>query len=163
MWKQKPSHREVLLWNQCSKQATSLEEQTVTTERTSTTGRVEHYNQECPGCGPGFELSLRRLHFGPACARPETTKLITPSPIPEVVWQQPSETFMDNFKLFSANKIATTVTIPTAHTPEPRHRIYVEVQRLSPKRFLLQKLGTATEKFGEKETRNGVVLSHNNS
>ena len=34
-------------------------------------------------------------------------------------WQQPAETFVDNFNLNNTNFIATAVTTQTAHTPEP--------------------------------------------
>ena len=43
---------EMLCWNQCSKQATSLEAQTRRTELTSSTGRTGQYNRLCPGHSP---------------------------------------------------------------------------------------------------------------
>ena len=64
---------------------------------------------------------------------------------------------MDNFKLlFKTNIIATTATTQTAHTPKPRHRNDVKLQRSSPKGILLQKSGTATEQFRETKTKNGL-------
>ena len=163
MWKHTPSHREKLLWSQCSKQTTSLEEQTISTERTSATGRIEQYNQECLGSGRSFQLNLPCLHSGTACHRPETTKLITLFPTPEVVWQQPPETSVDIFKLNNTNKFATTVTTQTAHTTDPRHWNDIELQLSSRKRILLQVSGTATEQFWHNEARRGLVLFHNNS
>ena len=153
MWEHKPSHREMLLWSQCSKQATSLGEQTGSTERTSATARTEQYNQECHCCGPCFELNLPRFHSETACERLETTKLITLSYIPEVVWQQPPEISMDNFKLIIIIIIiAATVTTQTALIIEPGYKTDVELQRSSIKGILLnfpEPLRNSCEKMKE--------------
>ena len=52
------------------------------------------------------------LHSGAATDRPEVTRLTLP-PIPEVVWQQPQETFSTNI-----HKTLTTETHKDSHMPE---------------------------------------------
>ena len=69
---------------------------------------------------------------------------------------------MDNFKLSNSHSIATIATAQTALTPKLKHRIDVDLQNSSPKGTLLQKSGTTTEQFREKETRNGLVPFLNN-
>ena len=138
MWKHRQSQKERLLCSQCGKQAPSLEEQTNSKERTSPTRRAEQYNRKYHSCSPFFELNLPRLQSEIACDRPETTKLIVFSPIREVVWQQPQETFVDNFKLVITNKIPNTVNTQTTHTPKPRHKNDVEVKMSSFKGFLFK-------------------------
>ena len=68
-------------------------------------------------------MNLPRFHSGTAFDRLETTNLITLSLIPEVVWLQPPEISMNNFKLIDTNDIPTTATTKTAHTPELRHEM----------------------------------------
>ena len=46
---------------------------------------------------------MPRLHFGAAINRPEVTHLTLP-PIPEVVWQQPQETFLTNIHNVGINE-----------------------------------------------------------
>ena len=60
---------------------------------------------------------MPRVRSRIACDRLETTKLITLSPILEVVWQRPPEISMDNFMLIMTNDIAITATTQTARTP----------------------------------------------
>ena len=110
----------MLLWSQCSKQATSLEEQTGKTEPTSSTRQTEQHIWEYAGCGPTFELKMQLGRSGTACDRLETTDLVTLSLIPEVAWQRPPEISREIFKLIITNDIATIATIQTAHTPELR-------------------------------------------
>ena len=81
MCRHKKPYRELLIWRQCIKQATSLKEQTGKTEPISSTRRTEQYNLGCAGCGPTFELNLPRLHSETAGDRLETTNLITILPI----------------------------------------------------------------------------------
>ena len=42
-----------------------------------------------------FKLTMPRLHSGAAIDRPEVTHVTLP-PMPEVVWQQPQETYLTN-------------------------------------------------------------------
>ena len=148
----------MLLWSQCSKQATSLEEQTGSIERTSATGGTQQYNQECHGCGPSFKLNLPSLHSGTRFDRVETTNLIPLSLIPEVVWQQPPEISMDNFILNNTNDIATAATTQTAHTPELRLEMMFNYECRYQKEFYL-KSENAPEKFQENETRSGSTTA----
>ena len=117
MWKHKASHGDMLLWSQCSKQANSLEEQTGSTGRTSATDWTKQCKWVCHDCSPSFELKMPRVRSRIACDRLKTTKLITLSPILEVVWQRPPEISMDNFMLIMTNDIAITATTQTARTP----------------------------------------------
>ena len=106
---------------------------------------------------------MSRVRSGTACDRLlETTKLITLSRIPEVVWQQPPEVSMDNFNLRKTNVFATTATIQTAHTPELRHEMKYNYQCRYRGEFYL-KSGTATEQFQKNETSHGQVLFSNNT
>ena len=47
-WQNEPLRGEMLCWSQCSKQVTSLEEQT------STKGRTRQYNWVCPSYRPTY-------------------------------------------------------------------------------------------------------------
>ena len=61
---------EMLCWSQCSKQATSLEEQT------SRTGYTRQYNWLCPGCSPTSLLEMSHFHSGTVTHRPEINRRI---------------------------------------------------------------------------------------
>ena len=63
---------------------------------------------ECSSYRPNFKLEMPRLHSGTACNRPVTTKAPTLPPIAEVVWQQPSEIFTDEYIL---NDISNDSTV----------------------------------------------------
>ena len=47
------------------------------------------------------------VHSGAACDRPETTKTLKLPPIPEAVWQEPPETFIDQYNLNITKKDST--------------------------------------------------------
>ena len=104
---------------QCSKQATSLEEQTVSTEPTSSTEGTKQYNQKSPLGGPSFNLNVPCVHSAIASDIPETTKPITLSAIHEVVWEQLPEKSMDKLKMIFTKNFATNATThcPYAGTP----------------------------------------------
>ena len=105
-WQNDPHHRAVILWSQRSKQTTSLEQKTHKKEPSPKNWHTEPYKRECPGCNRNSKL------FGPEPYRPKTTITILP-PIPEAVWKQPLQIFMENSKrpkFFNEPAFRTTQT-----------------------------------------------------
>ena len=62
---------------------------------------------------------MPRLHSGAACDRPEEKKISKLPPIPEVVWQQPTEIVTDQDNLIITNNDSTLKTIVASQTPPP--------------------------------------------
>ena len=58
---------------------------------------------ECPSCSPNFNVETPRLHSGAASDRLEIIEIPQIPPIPEVVWQQPTETITDQVNLNNTN------------------------------------------------------------
>ena len=54
---------------------------------------------ECPSYSPDFKQETPRLHSGAAIDRPETNELLKLPPTPEVVWQHPTGTLIDQVNL----------------------------------------------------------------
>ena len=75
---------------------------------------------ECPSCSPNFKLKTPRLHFGAACDRPETNEISKLPPIPEVVWQQPTEIVTDQANLNITNNDSTLKTNVSSQTSPPK-------------------------------------------
>ena len=80
---------------------------------------------ECPSCSPTFKLTTPRLHSGNARDIPETNKTTKLPPIPEVVWQQPTETItkqndVNNIIKDSTSKadVASQTTPPKGNQPQ---------------------------------------------
>ena len=65
---------------------------------------------ECPSCSPNTKLRTPRLHSGTACDRPETKAISKLPPIPEVVWQQPTEIVRNQDNLNNTNNDLTLKT-----------------------------------------------------
>ena len=94
---------------------------------------------------------MPRLHSGAAIDRPEVIQLTLP-PIPEVAWQQPQETHLNNIHNDSTNK-----------TQEHTHTNDVEAQTSPVKETSTQKSGSDTESLLENQTRNIPVQCLNDS
>ena len=86
---------------------------------------------------PEFKLNMPRLHSGAATDRPEATHLTLP-PIPEVVWQQPQETYLNNIHNDLTNKTHQ-------HTHTPKQKKDVEAQTSPMKETSSQESGSKTE------------------
>ena len=97
---------------------------------------------------------MPRLHSEAATDRPEETHLTLP-PIPEVVWQQPQETHLNNihYDLTNENRNDT-------HTPKQKN---VEAQTLPIKETSFQVAGSDTESLLENQTRSIPVQCPNDS
>ena len=95
------------------------------------------------------------LHSGAATDRPEATHLTLP-PIPEVVWQQPQETYLNNIHNDLTNK-----THKHIHTPKQKND--VEAQTSPTKETSSQKSGSDTEPLLETQTRSIRVECPNES
>ena len=63
---------------------------------------------------------MPRHHSGAACDRSETNKTSRLPPIPEVVWQQPTEIFADQDNLINTNNDWTPKTNEASQTPPPK-------------------------------------------
>ena len=98
-----------------------------------------------PGCSSKFKLITPRLHSGTAIDRPEVTHLTLP-PIPEVVWQQPQETYLTNI-----HKDLTNETHKGIHTPKQKND--VEVQTSPIKETSSEVSGSHTELLLQNQTR----------
>ena len=85
------------------------------------------------------KLETPRLHSGTACDWPETTKIPKPLPIPEVVWQQPSETSTNKGNLNNTN-IDSTI-----HYTQETSQTTVSSQTSPPKGTPIQNCVVTTE------------------
>ena len=107
MWQNEPLHREILCWSQCSKQPTSLEEQTSTTRRTG------QCNWLCPSYSPTSKLEVPHFHSGTVTDRPETNRRI---------FHQSHVLSGSNlcgyFKLANIQNDSTAETNENRHTPQ---------------------------------------------
>ena len=75
---------------------------------------------ECPSCSRNFKLETTRLHSRAAIDRPETTEKQKLPPIPEVVWQQPTETKTDRANINKINNHSTSKTTVASQTSPPK-------------------------------------------
>ena len=76
--------------------------------------------RKCPSCSPSFKLKTPRLHYGAACDRPETNKISKLPPIPEVVWQQPTENDTNQNNLNNTSKDSTLPRNVASQTSPPK-------------------------------------------
>ena len=98
---------------------------------------------------------MPRLHSGATTDRPEATHFTLP-PIPEVVWQQPQETYLNNIHNDLTNK-----THKRTHTPKQENDVEA---RTSPiKETSSQESGSNTEPLLETQTRSIPVQCPNDS
>ena len=102
-------------------------------------------------------LKMPRLHSGAAIDRPEVNHLTLP-PIPEVVWQQPQETYLTNIQ-----NVGTNETHKDTYIPECKQRNDVEAQTSPIKETSSQVSGFGTESLLENQTRNIPVRCLNDS
>ena len=98
---------------------------------------------------------MPRLHSGAATDRPKATDLTFP-PIPEVVWQQPQETYLNNIHNDLTNKTHK-------HTHTPKQKNDVEAQTSPIKETSSQESGSNTEPLLETQTRSIPVQCPNDS
>ena len=98
---------------------------------------------------------MPRLHSGAATDRPEATHLTLP-PIPEVVWQQPQETYLNIIQNDLTNKTHK-------HTHTPKQKNDVEAQTSPIKETSPQVSGSDTESPLENQTRSIPVQCPNDS
>ena len=98
---------------------------------------------------------MPRLHSGAATDRPKATHLTLP-PIPEVVWQQPQETYLNNI-----HNDLTKETHKRTHTPKQKND--VEAHTLPIKETSSQVSGSDTESSLDNQTRSIPVQCPNDS
>ena len=98
---------------------------------------------------------MPRLHSGAATDRPEVTHLILP-PIPEVVWQQPQETYLNNIYNDLTNQTHT-------QTHMSKQKNDVEARRSPIKETSFRVSGSDTESLLENQTRSIPVQRPNDS
>ena len=63
---------------------------------------------------------MPRLHSGAACDRPETNEILKLPPIPEVVWQQPTEKVINQDNLNDTTNDSTLKTNVASQTSPPK-------------------------------------------
>ena len=88
---------------------------------------------------------MPRLHSGAANDRPEATHLTLP-PIPEVVWQQPQETYLNNIYNDLTNETQNDI-----HTPKQKNDVGAQTSPI--KETSSQKSGSDTESPLDNQTR----------
>ena len=110
----------MLPWTKCSKQTASPEQKTGRTKPSPSEKCAKQLTWECPSCSPKFKLTAPRLHFGTASDRPETNEISELPPIPEVVWQQPTETITNQDNLKIKNNDSTLKTNVASQTSPPK-------------------------------------------
>ena len=98
---------------------------------------------------------MPRLHSEAATDRPEATHLTLP-PIPEVVWQQPQETYLNNIHNDLTNQTHT-------QTHMSKQKNDVEAQTSPIKETSFQVSGSDTESLLENQTRSIPVQCPNDS
>ena len=95
-------------------------------DKVKTKGKTrKKHKSNRPECGPKYQLETKtpHVHSGSARDRQDTTKTKLPQ-IPEVVWQQPLETSLEQHKLKKFNNdSAIKKTNRTAKEPENRNRL----------------------------------------
>ena len=105
---------------------------------------------ECPSCSPNFELYTPRFYSGAPSERPEANETPILPPIPEVVWQQPTETITDQDKMYNTNNDSTSKTVVASRTSPPKVT--------QPQNYVV-----ITEHLPENQTGNEPVPFLNNS
>ena len=98
---------------------------------------------------------MPRLHSAAATDRPQVTHLTLPT-IPDVVWQQPKETHLNNI-----HNDLTNGNHNDTHTPKQKND--VEAQKSPIKETSSQKSGSHTESLPENQTRSIPVQCPNES
>ena len=98
---------------------------------------------------------MPRLHSEAATDRPEETHLTLP-PIPEVVWQQPQETYLNNIHNDLTNQIHTQT-----HMSKQKNDVEAETSPIKETSF--QVSGSDTESLLENQTRTIPVQCPNDS
>ena len=98
---------------------------------------------------------MPRLHSGAANDRPEATHLTLP-PMPEVVWQQPQESYLNNIHNDLTNEIQNDT-----HTPKQKKDVGAPTSLI--KETSSQKSGSDTESPLENQTRSIPVQCPNDS
>ena len=63
---------------------------------------------------------MPRLHSGAACDRPDTNQISKLPPIPEVVWQQPTEIVTNQVNLNNTTNESTIKTNVASQTSPPK-------------------------------------------
>ena len=81
---------------------------------------TKQHRWECSSCSPNSKLKAPRLHSGAACDRPETNAISRFPPIPEVVWQQPTEIVTDQDNLNNTHNDSTLKTNAASQTSPPK-------------------------------------------
>ena len=141
----------MLPWSKYSEQSASPKQATGRTKSSPTEKSPKQLRWQCLGCSPNFTLQTPRLYSGAASDRPETTKIPKLPPIPEVVWQQPSQTSTDQCNLNNINNNSTIYyTHETSNTT-------VASQTSSPKGTQPQNYVVATEQPSGNQTGNEPV------
>ena len=107
-------------WSKRSEQIAFPEYTTGRTEASPTEKCSKQVKWECPSCSPDFKLKMPRFHSGAARDRPETNEIPKLLPIPEVVWQQPTETITDQANINNTNNDSTSKTTVQAKRRYPR-------------------------------------------
>ena len=82
-------------------------------------GQQNNNQSNSDGCTPSFKLKMPRLPTGAACDRPET-KISKLPPIPEVVWQQPTENVTNQDNLNDTTKDSTLNANVASQTSQPK-------------------------------------------
>ena len=95
------------LWRKRSEQTGSPRYTSGRTKPSPTEKCSKQLRWERSSCSPNFKPETPRLYSGAACDRPETTEISKLPPIPEVVWQQPSETSTNQCNLYNTNNDST--------------------------------------------------------
>ena len=157
MWKNKPLHREMLFWSQCSQPTASPAQKTGKTKSGIRESQPKWHQWNSSSCSPKLKLTMPRLHSGAAIDRPETTH-ITLLPIPEVVWQQAQETHVPNIYQKLTNE-----PHKNTHMPESKQKSDLESQTSPTKDTLSQVSACSTEPLLGNQTRSELVPSLNNS
>ena len=155
MWEDKPLHREMLLWSQCSQQTGSPAKKTRKTESHPKKSQSKWLEWNYSNCSPKIKLKMPRVHFGSANDRPETTKL---PPIPEVVWQQTHETHS-----IDIHKNSLTNINNSTQTPDFKRKNNLKSKTSPIKETSPQVSGSDTESLLENQTRSTPVQCPNDS
>ena len=106
----------MLPWSKRSEQTAAPEWTTGRTKPSTIEKSSKQLKWEYPSCSPNFKLATPRLHSGAACDRPEINETPKLPPIPEVVWQQPTETITNQVNLNKSTNDSTSKTTVASQT-----------------------------------------------
>ena len=110
----------MLFWSKYSKKTISTKLTTRRTKPKPAKYCSKQLRWKSPSRSPSFKLKTQCLHSGPGCDRTETKEKSKLPPIPEVVWQQPTENDTNQDILINITNDSSLKTNVASQTSLPK-------------------------------------------